>query len=51
MTEKEQTEHFETELRKLVDRFRWEYNLSYAMAIGVLTLKIADLAREAMLEE
>lgn len=40
--------HFETELRLLVDRFRREYHLTYVEAVGVLQLRIARLAHEAI---
>ncbi len=47
MSDKEQTDHFAAELDRLVDRFRAEYELSYATVIGTLTLKATFLALEA----
>lgn len=39
MSAKEQTDHFANELDKLVDRFRSEYEMSYAQVVGVLEMK------------
>jgi hypothetical protein len=46
MTEKEQTDHFADELDRLVDRFRSEYDLSYAVVVGVLQMKAWLLCSE-----
>lgn len=50
MTENEQIEHFATELDKLVDRFRSEYQMAYASVIGILHIKAHLLADEAVEE-
>ena len=47
MSEKEQIDHFANELDKLVQRFRSEYEISYAAAVGVLYMKIHLLCAEA----
>lgn len=47
MTDKEQTDHFANELDALVDRFRSEYEMSYATTVGVLEMKIHLLCNEA----
>lgn len=39
-------EHFCEELDKLIERFRQEYDMSYAEAVGCLELTKADLVRE-----
>lgn len=46
MTEREQIEHFADELDKLVQRFRGEYELTYASITGCLNMKIFTLHRE-----
>lgn len=47
MTEKEQTDHFANEIDRLVDRYRSEYEMSYASVVGVLQMKIHLLCDEA----
>lgn len=47
MNEKEQTYAFGHELDKLVDRFRSEFELTYASIIGTLTMKANLLSNEA----
>lgn len=47
MSEKEQIDHFANELDKLVERFRKEYEMTYASAVGVLEMKIHLLCAEA----
>lgn len=47
MTDKEQTEVFAVEVSKLVNRFAKEYDLSYAVVIGVLQLQIFNLCSQA----
>lgn len=47
MDAKEQTQQFSDELDKLVNRFRAEYDLTYAVAVGVLQMKIHLLCAEA----
>jgi len=47
MDHKEQTAAFEAELRNLIDRFRSEFDLTYAAVIGTLTLAVHTLAVEA----
>ena len=48
MSEKEQIEHLDQELIRLIERFRKEYNLSYASVIGTLHLRAHILAQEAI---
>ena len=48
MKESNQIEHMDSEITKTVIRFRQEYELSYASAIGVLHLQIARLEKEAL---
>lgn len=48
MSDREQIEHFETELLKLVERFRCEYEISTAGAVGVLQMQAHRLIREAI---
>lgn len=47
MSDNEQIKHFGDEVDKLVDRFRTEYDLSYASVVGVLQMKIHLLCSEA----
>lgn len=47
MNHKDQTFHFADELDKLCERFTQEYDLTYAQAVGVLTMKIHLLCSEA----
>lgn len=47
MSEQEQVFHFGDELDKLVDRFRSEYDLSYAAVVGTLMMKAHVLMDEA----
>lgn len=47
MTEKEQTDHFADDVDRLVDRYRSEYEMTYASVIGVLQMKIWGMCAEA----
>jgi hypothetical protein len=47
VSEKEQIDHFAQELDKLVERFRSEYDLTYASVIGALTIKSHQLIDES----
>lgn len=47
MSDKEQTDRFSHDLDALVERYRKEYDLSYASVIGVLLLQIHMLSDEA----
>lgn len=47
MDKKEQIFQFGDELDKLVERFRAEYDLSYAAVVGALQMKIHLLCKEA----
>jgi hypothetical protein len=47
MTEKEQIDHFANELDNLVNRFRTEYEMTYASIVGILQMKIHLLCGEA----
>ncbi len=47
MSESDQTTHFADELDKLVERFRVEYDISYAAVVGTLYMKAWLMAQEA----
>jgi len=47
MTEKEQIGKFADDVDKLVDRYRAEFDLSYAAVVGALTMKVHLLCEEA----
>lgn len=47
MDANEQVQHFADELDKLVNRFRSEYDLSYAATVGTLQMKVHLLCMEA----
>jgi hypothetical protein len=47
VTEKEQTDHLANDVDNLVDRYRSEYEMSYAAVVGVLQMKIHLLCDEA----
>jgi len=47
MTDKDQIDHFANDVDKLVERYRSEYDLTYAAVIGTLEIKIQQLCREA----
>lgn len=47
MSDKEQTDHFANDVDALVERYRSEYEMSYAATIGVLQMKIHLLCAEA----
>lgn len=47
MTEGEQIEHLGTDLDRMIDRYRLEYDMTYAAMIGVLHMKIYLLSVEA----
>lgn len=47
MSEIEQIDHFSNELDALVNRFRDEYDISYASVIGILHMKAHTLCGEA----
>lgn len=46
MTDPEQTDAFAKALDALVDRYRREFNLTYAQAVGVLVIKMHELCAE-----
>lgn len=48
MSDGEQTDAFADELDKLVERFRQEFEISYANVCGVLQMKIHLLFQEAI---
>ncbi len=48
MSENEQIDRFAGEIASVVDRYRKEFDLSYASAIGVLQLQQAELCNEAL---
>jgi hypothetical protein len=47
MDDKEQTKAFAGDLDALVERYRSEFDLTYAVVIGVLYLKAHMMAEEA----
>lgn len=47
MTEGEQIDHIANDLDRLIDRYRKEYDMTYASVIGVLHMKIYLLSAEA----
>lgn len=47
MTEKDKIDHFADDLDRLVDRYRKEYDMSYASVVGTLQMKINMLCAEA----
>ncbi len=47
MSEKDQTDHFAGDIDGLVDRYRSEYEMTYASIVGVLQMKIWLLCAEA----
>jgi len=51
MSEKEQTYAFGHELDNLVDRFRSEFEMTYAAIIGTLIMKANLLTSESVEEE
>lgn len=51
MSEKEQIDHFADDLDRLVDRYRKEYEMSYASVVGTLQMKINLLCAEAGRED
>jgi murein L,D-transpeptidase YcbB/YkuD len=46
MTQEEQTTAFETELERLISRFRSEFGLTLASVIGVLELAKLNIYKE-----
>ncbi len=48
MTQGEQTEAFYDDILAVVERYRKEFDLSYACTIGCLHLIMAELAEEAL---
>lgn len=47
MTDKEQTDAFANDLDKLVERYRQEFEMSYAQIVGTLYMKNHLLCTEA----
>jgi len=47
MNEKEQIQAFADDLDRLVDRYRGEFDLSYASVVGTLNMKAHLLCSEA----
>lgn len=48
MSEKEQTERFARDVDNLVERYRSEYDLSYASIVGVLQIKVHLMCDEML---
>ena len=51
MSHSEQINHFANEIQRVVDRFRSEYELPLASAVGVLNCVIFDLMQDAVEDE
>lgn len=51
MTEHEQITHLADDLDSLVERYRKEYDLTYASVIGALMMKVHLLCMEDTMEE
>lgn len=47
MTDKEQTDAFADDIDKLVERYRQEFEISYAQVVGTLQMKVHLLCGEA----
>lgn len=47
MTDKEQTDAFANDLDRLVERYRQEFEMTYAQVVGVLVMKTHLLCDEA----
>lgn len=47
MTEETQTQRLANEVDNLIDRFRAEYDMTYASVVGVLQMKIHLLCNES----
>lgn len=47
MDSKEQIKHFANDIDNIVDRYRAEYDMSYAAVVGVFQMKIHLLCAEA----
>lgn len=47
MNERDQTQHFSDDLDALINRYRTEYDISYAAVLGALQMKIWLLCYEA----
>lgn len=48
MSQQDQINHLSDDLDALINRYKQEYELTYAAAIGVLTMKIHTLISEAI---
>lgn len=48
MTESDQIAHFANELDRLIERFRSEYDVSYALVTGTMQMRVHALNHEAM---
>lgn len=47
MNEKEQIQHLSDDLRRLIQRYRREYEITYASVIGVLHVTAFELLHDA----
>lgn len=47
MDAKDQIDHLENDLEIIIERYRKEYDLSYAAIVGVFMLKVHQLSVEA----
>jgi hypothetical protein len=48
MTSKEQTDAFSDDLDKLIERYRAEFDMTYAQIVGVLVIQQHILIKEAL---
>ena len=48
MTEHEQTDAFAADIERVIQRYRKEFQISYAAVIGILFIKAHDLASETL---
>lgn len=48
MTQDEQQEHFLTDIGKVIDRYKDEYEISYASVVGCLRLVAAHFEQECL---
>lgn len=46
MTEREQIQHLRDDIAKLIERYRKEYDLTYASVVGVLHITAFELLQE-----
>lgn len=47
MKERDQVRHFQSEIERVIDRFKFEYRMSVASYVGVLYIIIDNILRDA----